>query len=90
MSKKQIWLVYDKDYDDNPKDVVFVSTNFQKVKSFLANKIKNENCTYKDSESSITKQLSEFKYDMRNNHREEINNNLSLYYYTYWYDGEEM
>ena len=90
MSKKQIWLVYDKDYEGVPKDVVLVSTNFQKVKSFLANKIKNGNCTYIDSELSITKQLSEFKYDMRNKHRVIINDNLSSYYFTYWYDGEEM
>ena len=90
MSKKQIWLVYDKDYEGVPKDVVLVSTNFQKVKSFLANKIKNEECVYRDSELSKTRQLSFLRYDMRNSHREEINNNLSSYYYTYWYDGEEM
>lgn len=88
--KDQIWLIYDKDYEGVPKDVVLVSTSFQKVKSFLANKIKNENCTYRDSELSITKQLSEFKYDMRNKHRAIINDNLSSYYFTYWYDGEEM
>ena len=90
IKKNQIWLIYDKDYEGVLKDVVFVSTNFQKVKSFLANKIKNENCTYRDSELSITNQLSEFKYDMKNKHREIINDNLSSYYFTYWYDGEEM
>lgn len=88
--KNQIWLIYDKDYEGVIKDVVLVSTNFQKVKSFLANKIENEKCTYRDSAFSITKQLSEFKYDMRNKHRAIINDNLSSYYFTFWYDGEEM
>ena len=90
MSKKQIWLVYEKDYDDNPKDVVFVTTNFQKVKNFLANKIKNEECIYHDEELSKTRQLSFFRYDMKNSYRAIINDNLSSYYFTYWYDGEEM
>ena len=41
-SKKQIWLVYEKEYthEDDPKTVVFVTTNFQKVKNFLTSKIK--------------------------------------------------
>lgn len=86
MSKKQIWLVYEKDYESNPKDVVLVTTNFQKVKNFLTSKIKNEECVYRDAELSKTRQLSFLRYDMRNSHREEINNNLSSYYYTYWYD----
>ena len=90
MSKKQIWLVYEKDYDNNLKDVVFVTTNFQKVKNFLASKIKNEECIYIDAELSKTTQLSFFRHDMRNNHRIVINGNLSSYYFTYWYDGEEM
>ena len=34
--------------------------------------------------------LSFFKDDISNSHRELINHNLSSYYYTYWYDGEEM
>lgn len=92
MSKKQIWLVYEKEYiyEDDPKTVVFVTTNFQKVKNFLTSKIKNGECVYRDSNLSKTRQLSFFRYDMRNSHREVINNNLSSYYYTYWYDGEEM
>ena len=90
MSKKQIWLVYEKDYEDNPKDVVFVTTNFQKVKNFLASKIKNKECIYRDAELSKTRQLAFLRYDMRNSHRAIINDNLSSYYFTYWYDGEEM
>ena len=91
-SKKQIWLVYEKEYiyEDDPKTVVFVTTNFQKVQNFLTSKIKNGECVYRDSNLSKTRQLSFLRYDMRNSHREEINNNLSSYYYTYWYDGEEM
>lgn len=91
-SKKQIWLVYEKEYiyEDDPKTVVFVTTNFQKVKKFLTSKIKTGECVYRDSNLSTTRQLSFLRYDMRNSHREEINNNLSSYYYTYWYDGEEM
>lgn len=91
-SKKQIWLVYEKEYihEDDPKTVVFVTTNFQKVKSFLAGKIKEGLCYYCNEDWSITKQISMFRYDMRNSHREVINNNLSSYYFTYWYDGEEM
>lgn len=90
MSKKQVWLVYEKDYEGNPKDVVFVTTNFQKIKNFLTTKIKNAECIYHDPNFSKTRQLSFLRYDMRNSHREIINNNLSSYYYTYWYDGEEM
>ena len=91
-SKKQIWLVYEKEYihEEDPKTVVFVTTNFQKVKNFLTSKIKNRECVYRDSNLSKTRQLAFFRHDMRNSHREEINNNLSSYYYTYWYDGEEM
>lgn len=91
-SKKQIWLVYEKEYiyEDDPKTVVFVTTNFQKVKNFLTSKIKNGECVYRDSNLSKTRQLAFFRHDMRNSHREEINNNLSSYYFTYWYDGEEM
>ena len=49
MSKKQIWLIYEKDYEGNPKDIVLVTTNFQKVKSFLSDKIDKKD-PYKDSE----------------------------------------
>lgn len=90
MSKKQIWLVYEKDYEGTPKDVVLVTTNFQKVKTFLSDKINKKECIYRDSELSKTRQLAFFRYDMRNNHRAIINDNLSSYYFTYWYDGEEM
>lgn len=89
-NKKQVWLIYEKDYEGNLKDVVFVSTNFQKVKSFLANKIDNGDCIYHSSDYSKTRQLAFFRHDMRNSHREIINDNLSSYYFTYWYDGEEM
>lgn len=92
MSKKQIWLIYEKEYDsqEEPRWVVFVTTNFRKVKSFLTSKIKDGECVYRDSNLSKTRQLAFFRHDMRNSHREVINNNLSSYYYTYWYDGEEM
>ena len=90
MSKKQVWLVYDKDYEQNPKDVVFATTSFRKIKSFLENKIRKGHCYYCTDEWSITKQIKVFKDDMKNNHRFIINDNLSSYYYTYWYDGEEM
>ena len=38
-NKKQIWMVYEKEYmyEDKPKTMVFVTTNFQKVKKFLTN-----------------------------------------------------
>lgn len=90
MSKKQIWLVYEKEHEGNPKDVVFVTTNFQKVRSFLENKIRKGYCFYCTDEWSVTKQIQTFKYDMRHNHRALINDYLSSYYFTYWYDGEEM
>lgn len=92
MSKKQIWLVYEKEYihEEEPKTVVFVTTSFRKVKSFLINKIKVGECIYANSESSISRQIQRFRYDMKTKNREVINNNLSSYYYTYWYDGEEM
>ena len=91
-NKKQIWMVYEKEYmyEDEPKTMVFVTTNFQKVKKFLTNKIKNGECVYRDSNLSKTRQLSFFKDDMSNSHRELINHNLSSYYYTYCYDGEEI
>lgn len=89
-NKKQVWLIYDKDYEGNPKDVVFVSTNFRKVKSFLRDKIKRKYCTYRNDDWSMTKQLQNLKYDMATKHRAIINDNLSSYYFTYWYDGEEM
>ena len=61
-----------------------------RLKKFLTSKIKNGECVYRDSNLSKTRQLSFFKDDIRNSHREVINNNLSSYYYTYWYDGEEI
>jgi len=92
MSKKQIWLVYEKEYDsqEDPMWVVFVTTSFRKLKSFLTSKIKAGECIYANSESSISRQIQRFRYDMKTKNREVINNNLSSYYYTYWYDGEEM
>ena len=90
MSKKQIWLIYEKDCEGNPKDVVFATTSFRKIKSFLENKIRKGYCSYCTDEWSMTKQIQTFKYDMRHNHRALINDYLSSYYFTYWYDGEEM
>jgi hypothetical protein len=91
-TNKQIFLVYacNEWKENSSMELILATTSVRKLKSCLANEIKQDNINWEDSEWSKTKQISEFKRCFDFEDRKSINDKLIYGYFDYCYDGERI
>jgi hypothetical protein len=90
--QKQIFLIYEcdawKSWDS--MKLILCTTSKRKVKSFIANKILQNDFDYDDYNLSRNQQVKKFKKDFEIETRRTINDKLKYCYYDYCYDGKEI